>query len=1352
MSYAQVTAHNAAPLSQQPHPDPALLNTDPPTSSPYIDPTKKINVVPMNSNPNSHRPRSRRYEEAKAEGDYLWESAKHYLFRPGVAGGLIGLVNIGLLAGAARAFYVNPHYRRNTQVISATAAATLALLGVEGYAADAYRKTAAGQEEERRAKEEGAAIYRYLREQILRPGTLGGLLGLINLGILGSLGYWSYENWDRQWDRRMVSAVSAGLFTLSLGEGYVLSLFMSDIRLNTLKYTPLANQDADEDDDEPTPKTMRASVRAAAAATSSRLMKKPGRRQDRYTDDPEEEAGLLGDRAAFEEEEQAYEAEEHRLEAEAVQPPPRRGLLKGRHKSPKDTSRTIPFRPPDKFQARFPPNIVRNQKYNVFTFLPLVFYEQFKFFFNLYFLLVALSQFIPALKIGFIVTYIAPLAFVLCVTMGKEAYDDYKRNLRDREANSAKYLVLDPPPGDPSSSALEGSAYTLAHANTRAAPSSSLRVGDLIRLEKNQRVPADMVLLHTSEASGTCFIRTDQLDGETDWKLRVAVPETQKLDEGQLTVLDAEIYADAPMKDIHTFVGTFTLNSPAQAQATQSMESVPMNHIPSVAPLTAENVLWANTVLAAGSAVGLVVYTGSETRAVMNTSHPETKVGLLDLEINNLAKILCLVTFALSVVLVALNGFRGPAYIYIVRFLILFSSIIPISLRVNLDMGKTVYAQQIMTDPEIPETIVRTSTLPEELGRIEYLLSDKTGTLTQNEMEMRKLHMGTMSYGFDSMDEVAHQLAVAFGAEKTHRKTGSLATGAQLATRGRRDMSSRVRDVVLSLALCHNVTPVTNDDGSVTYQASSPDEVAIVTWTQSIGLTLVFRDRARIELQTPSGERIAFDVLELFPFTSESKRMGIVVRDAHSGEITFLQKGADVVMAKIVQRNDWLEEETANMAREGLRTLVMARRRLSAQAYAEFKERYHAASIKLEGRNEAMAQVIAECLEHDLELLGLTGVEDKLQDEVKSTLELLRNAGIKIWMLTGDKIETARCIAISTKLVARNQYIHEVAKLKTSDEVRNELEFLQSKLDCCLVIDGESLQLCLDLFKNEFIEIATKLSAVVACRCSPTQKADVARLIPETHTKTHVGVGIVGKEGKQASLAADFSVTQFSFLTKLLLWHGRNSYRRSAKLAQFVIHRGLIISVMQAVFSAIFFFAPIALYQGWLMVGYATVYTMAPVFSLVLDRDVSEDLAILYPELYKETTKGRALSYKTFFQWLMISVYQGGAIMIMSLVLFETEFLHIVSISFTALILNELIMVALEITTWHTYMVISEIVTLFFYVISIAFLPEYFDLTFVVTVGFGWKVVVIVALSALPLYIIKLIRSRVAPAASSKLL
>lgn len=137
---------------------------------------------------------------------------------------------------------------------------------------------------------------------------------------------------------------------------------------------------------------------------------------------------------------------------------------------------------------------------------------------------------------GFIATYIAPLAFVLSVTMGKEAYDDYKRHMRDREANSQKYLILDASSYD-NGSAPDGGPHT------RAVPASALRVGDLVLLEKNQRVPADLVLLRTSDASGTCFIRTDQLDGETDWKLRVAVPTCQKLvGEMELLGLDADIY------------------------------------------------------------------------------------------------------------------------------------------------------------------------------------------------------------------------------------------------------------------------------------------------------------------------------------------------------------------------------------------------------------------------------------------------------------------------------------------------------------------------------------------------------------------------------------------------------------------------------------------------------------------------------------------------------------------------------------------------------------------------------------------------------------------------------------------
>ena len=166
--------------------------------------------------------------------------------------------------------------------------------------------------------------------------------------------------------------------------------------------------------------------------------------------------------------------------------------------------------------------------------------------------------------------------------MGKEAYDDYKRHLRDREANSQRYPILEHPT---SHSTLEDT-YLNTHANTRSVPSSSLCVGDLVLLEKNQRVPANLVLLRTSESLGTCFIRTDQLDGETDW-----------FSFGS---------ADAPIKDIHSFVGTFTLNKPTPSDF--SDPSILLNNLPpTVSLLTVENVLWSNTVLAAGSAVGFVI-------------------------------------------------------------------------------------------------------------------------------------------------------------------------------------------------------------------------------------------------------------------------------------------------------------------------------------------------------------------------------------------------------------------------------------------------------------------------------------------------------------------------------------------------------------------------------------------------------------------------------------------------------------------------------------------------------------------------------------------------------------------------
>ncbi|XP_011212399.2 probable phospholipid-transporting ATPase IIA isoform X1 [Bactrocera dorsalis] len=1048
---------------------------------------------------------------------------------------------------------------------------------------------------------------------------------------------------------------------------------------------------------------------------------------------------------------------------------------------------------------KFPPNEIRNQKYNVITFLPLVLFEQFRFFLNLYFLLMALSQFIPDIRIGYPYTYWGPLSFVLMVTIGREAVDDLRRHQRDHEVNSQKYkrLTVNETPG-----------YEMV-------PSSKLKVGDMIIVEKNERVPADLVLLRTSDKSGSVFVRTDQLDGETDWKLRLAVPLTQKLNkDSDLFNIDASVYIEKPQNDIHSFIGTFSMHDGGDETG-----------------LNVENTLWANTVVAAGTATGIVIYTGCETRSVMNNSQPRSKVGLLDVEINGLTKVLFCAVLGLSLVMMMLKGFSGPWYRYMFRFVLLFSYIIPISLRVNLDMGKAFYSWQMQNDPEIQGTVVRSTTIPEELGRISYVLTDKTGTLTQNEMVFKKIHLGIVSHDNDTfhhIGQIIQNLAPTILSQSAPGVGGGGGSGGAgnsvvveqqqapliitnkpmySGNRMRHPEGWREWEAVKALALCHNVTPITDEDdnksvstsstytssagGSTSptksvinvessatehqYQASSPDEIALVKWTAEVGLTLIARDINSMTLQMKTrkskGESadgmLQFQILQLFPFTSESKRMGIIVRDSGSGEITFYLKGADVVMTSIVQYNDWLSEESGNMAREGLRTLVVAKKVLSEEQYNDFETRISAARLSVTDRVAKVAAVI-ESLEREMELLCLTGVEDRLQDGVRPTLELLRNAGVRVWMLTGDKLETACCIAKSSQLIGRNQGLHVLRSVSTRTEAHAELNNFRRKQGHALVISGESLEVCLQYYRPEFLELATASPAVVCCRCSPTQKAQVVQLI-QHHTgkrtcavgdggndvsmiqQADAGVGIEGREGRQASLAGDFSVPQFSHIAKLLLVHGRRSYKRSAALSQFVIHRGLIITTLQAVFSAVFYLSSVALYQGFLMVGYSTLYTMFPVFSLVLDQDITSTTAVTYPELYKDLSKGRSLSYKTFFIWVLISIYQGGVIMYGALILFEDEFIHIVAISFSALIVTELIMVALTVRTWHRLMVLAELFSLALYLISLAVLHEYFDWEFIWSYDFLWKVSIITLVSCFPLYIIKFLRKKCSPPSYLKL-
>ncbi|GKT37012.1 Probable phospholipid-transporting ATPase IIB [Aduncisulcus paluster] len=570
-----------------------------------------------------------------------------------------------------------------------------------------------------------------------------------------------------------------------------------------------------------------------------------------------------------------------------------------------------------------------------------------------------------------------------------------------------------------------------------------------------------------------------------------------------------------------------------------------------------------------------------------------------------------------------------------------------------------------------------------------------------------------------------------------------------------------------------------DDIPSVTYQASSPDEVALVKFSESVGLTLSERELNWMRITTPSGGSLVYDILEIFPFSSVTKRMAIVVRARDTGKILIIVKGADSVIQSMIRSegSEWLSENVDGMARDGLRTLVFAEKEVEEEEWSRWKVMYDEAKASVVDRKERVLRVENELLQN-MTLLSISGVEDLLQQNVRTSLESLRKAGIKVWMLTGDKVETAKCIARSTSLVDRTQGFSQIIG-KDEDAIRRKLkQHIKNGDGNCLVVDGNTLLVALadypadgrvsdagccsgipqngpgslgggDSLGELLIETACAAPCVVCCRVSPNQKAQMVNLAKKyTGLQTaaigdggndvsmiqaaDLGLGLVGKEGKQAAMASDFSIDKFYYVLRLLFWHGRNCYTRGAHMTQFVCARGLVISILQAVFSALFYFSSMSLFSGFLLMGYSVFYTSLPVFAMCFDYDVDSNKVLLYPELYKEVARGKVMSKKTFGIWIINSIYQGGAIMILTIILFHQNFYSVVGISFTALILIELLTLLFTVHHWTWQMIVTEILSVILYFGSLFLLKSYFDWTFMMRWPFWWRVIIITLIAYLP--------------------
>lgn len=1123
-------------------------------------------------------------------------------------------------------------------------------------------------------------------------------------------------------------------------------------------------------------------------------------------------------------------------------------------------------------------NATSNRRYTSYLLPFQVLYNQFSQLSNLYFLLIGVLQCVPAYRITSPLSVLFPLFMVSGITIVMEAYDDYQRYKRDEEVNGQRVWVLKRNKNVNLGSKIEGKPTTEDLGNTttidmsantaglndtnnfmdfkdaylQSILSSELREGDIIKINKNQRVPADVVILTAD--SDQVFIRTDQLDGETDWKVRVPMKTSSRMTAVELFAVGASV--EAPHSNTHAFHGILFKNDfKTQSDSSKNALKLKNSNIleeknkhlttknngefesqervefqddlklrnenrpecePNIQnnsliaeintlksdirkseiqvnekePITLINVMFSGTVLATGSVYAMAVYIGRETKTNMSVPSPTAKYGLFEKELNTYAVFLAIVSFLLSFAFTIARGTRDRFDIPLLRFVVLFSNIIPLSLRTSVELARFFHKRHI----EKSNVFVRNSNLPEELGRISYVVSDKTGTLTRNQMEMKKVHIGTRVFSKDNFCDILsickNTKVDGKASNKTFEDTNKFTVDINKINDPNTDrinplfsmsLRRRITDLVEALAVCHNVTPTESG-----YHGSSPDEIAILEWANSVGIILISRTPTEIVLDFGGNIR-RYEILRLFPFTSESRRMGLVVKN---GEDVFLfVKGADSAMRNLVM-SDWLDEETDNFARDGLRTLVIARRRIDPKTVSDvFSE-----------------AVIFE--ENAFDLLGLTGVEDLLQEEVRVSLECLANAGIKVWMLTGDKVETATSIAMSSKLFNRTTN-YCVVKKKDSHTAKNESNrdlidainveipvdnevsafyrtecnkdlFLRNRIESGfinrdagfygnriinnyandfrngmgstlevgatasnfyitenevanhniiasistrsgLVIDGDSLAYFLEKHPDEFIKAVASFP-VVGCRCTPRQKAMVAEQLGRVTgkrvccvgdggndvamiTTAHIGVGIVGKEGSSAALAADYALVRFCDILPLLLYHGRWSYKATARLANLVIHRGTVIFVLQAIFCYLFQLCPVSIYDGYLLMGYSTVYTFAPILATVFSCDVTVAKALQFPELYRELSVNNYFDIHTFLVYFYLALWQGSLIMLLDLKLCDDEYALLVTISFTSLVINELFVV-ISMSKMDRYLLFSVLFSIMMYGLSVFFFSE----------------------------------------------
>lgn len=854
----------------------------------------------------------------------------------------------------------------------------------------------------------------------------------------------------------------------------------------------------------------------------------------------------------------------------------------------------------------------------------------------------------------------------------------------------------------------------------------NLNVGDFVRIYNDDELPADVIILSTSDPDGGCYVETKNLDGETNLKVRQALRCGRPLKHAR----DCEraqfmIESEPPQPNLYKYNGAIKWQQEIPDMPGSEPEDM-------TEPITIDNLLLRGCNLRNTEWVlGVVVFTGHDTKIMMNAGITPTKRARIAREMN--FNVICnfFILFVMCLLAAIINGVSwaktdasqhffdfgsiggSPPMSGFITFwaaLIVFQNLIPISLYITLEIVRTLQAIFIYSDVEMyyeeidQPCIPKSWNISDDVGQIEYIFSDKTGTLTQNVMEFKKATINGQPYGEAYTEaQAGMQKRQGINVEvEGERIRAEIAEAKRRALQGLRRINDNpylhdedvtfiapdfVADLagesgieqqeanerfMLALALCHTVIAerTLDDPPKMKFKAQSPDEEALVATARDMGFVVLSNSNDGINLNVMGTDR-HYQILNTIEFNSTRKRMSSIVR-MPDGKIMLFCKGADSVIYARLKKGEQreLRQETADhlelFAREGLRTLCIAQKEIPESQYRSWKKEHDAAAAAIEDREEKLESV-AELIEQDLYLIGGTAIEDRLQDGVPDTIGLLGEAGIKLWVLTGDKVETAINIGFSCNLLNNSMDLIHIKIDENEDQEVDEEGLLtqaEQQLDRNLaifgvsgsdeelaaarknheppapthglVIDGFTLRWVLnDRLKQKFLLLCKQCRSVLCCRVSPAQKAAVVAMVKNgldvmtlsigdgandvaMIQEADVGVGIAGVEGRQAAMSSDYAIAQFRFLQRLVLVHGRWSYRRLAESISNFFYKNMVWTFAIFWFEIYCNFDITYLYDYSYILLFNLVFTSIPVGLMgVFDQDVSDKVSLAVPQLYR---------------------------------------------------------------------------------------------------------------------------------------